>query len=183
MYAYWPADLDSGVWPSFFLFLFFSSRLRRVLVAFAVRFRSIGMSATTPLIGSSFPFSPAAIVLSLSFLRRWQVKRPIRAGQRGRAHHSPRIPNSIEKERYLIERPLLRAMGISCSAEEKSIAIEISSAFAIDLSAKLDVWFMRARDCPPPANWFLELKSRKFPYFLISRFSKFYFILFNIIII
>jgi len=56
------------------------------------------------LIGSSFPFSPAAIVLSLSFLRRWQVKRPIRAGQRGRAHHSPRIPNSAEKERYLIER-------------------------------------------------------------------------------
>jgi len=60
-----------------------------------------GMSTTTR---SSFPFSPAAIVLSLSFLRRWQVKRPIRAGQRGRAYHSPSIPNSIEKKRYLIER-------------------------------------------------------------------------------
>lgn len=56
------------------------------------------------LIGSSFTFSPAAILLSLSFLRRWQVKRPIRAGQRGRANHSLRIPNSVEKERYLIER-------------------------------------------------------------------------------
>lgn len=31
-----------------------------------------------------FPSSPEAIVLSLSFLFRRQVKRPIRAGQRGR---------------------------------------------------------------------------------------------------
>lgn len=71
--------------------------------AFVERFRSIGMS-TRLLARSSFPFSPVAIVLSLSFLRRWQVKRPIRAGQRGRTHHSPRIPNSVEKERYSIER-------------------------------------------------------------------------------
>lgn len=34
---------------------------------------------------ASFPSSPGAIVLSPSFLHRWQVKRPIRAGQRGRA--------------------------------------------------------------------------------------------------
>lgn len=33
---------------------------------------------------ASFPSSPEAIVLSLSFLFRRQVKRPIRAGQRGR---------------------------------------------------------------------------------------------------